>query len=306
MAESLGQPLANTNNTSNGTSNKVEHPAERKRRCGFVLTPVKRAPARIPAAAEIVAVPSGAHRALPLPQAVLDRLGDPRIIVGFDCETHDWLDNAERKGRIGQFGWYTKNDDVHFSRIVQLGWVVAGPGNSRELVSKSSLIQPCGFQMSARATKCHGITHEAAMENGRALADVLEEFVRDASEACARGGRVCAHQLEFDAGLIDEELRRCGLPDLRKTWQQIARAGYCTMNPAVGRWLKECSGEDVGPETTKPIVGLTKTMRLLGLCPDSLQQRHHDAEHDARMAQLIYATLLNHARKDSSALAEAG
>ena len=33
-------------------------------------------------------------------------------------------------------------------------------------------------------------------------------------------------------------------------------------------------------------------MRLLGLCPDTFQHRHHDAENDAAMTRLIYTVLL--------------
>ena len=206
----------------------------------------------------------------------------------------------ERKGRIGPFGWYTNNDDVPFARIVQLGWVVADASRNGEAISKSSLIQPQGFQITEKAMGCHGITQEDALRSGRPLADVLEEFVRDVSHACSRGGRVCAHQLELDAGLVDEELRRCGLHDLRAAWGRIARNGYCTMNPPMGRWLKQCAGHDVGPETKQHILGLTYMTRLLGLCPDSFQKRHHDAEHDANMTRLIYTALLERANASSA------
>ena len=67
------------------------------------------------------------------------------------------------------------------------------------------------------------------------------------------------------------------------------------MNPQVGRWLKECAGEDIGDENKKHILGLTYTMRLLGLCSNTHQTRHHNAEHDSKMTYLIYATLLERA-----------
>ena len=43
--------------------------------------------------------------------------------IGFDVETHDWPDNEERKGRIGQFGWYTLKDEetLRKGHIVQIG-----------------------------------------------------------------------------------------------------------------------------------------------------------------------------------------
>lgn len=247
------------------------------------------------AAVVVTGTPAGLQL-LPAPRAVCDRLGNPLIIVGFDCETHDWRDGTTRKGRIGPLGWYTNNDDMAFARIVQLGWVVGDGSRDAKVISKSSLIKPQDFQITEKARGCHGITQEAALQNGRPLADVLGEFMRDVSQACARGGRICAHQLEFDAGVVDEELRRCGLLDLQATWGRIARSGYCTMNPPVGRWLKQCSGHDVGPENKQHTLGLTYMARLLGLCPDSFQKRHHDAEHDAQMTRFIYAALLERAK----------
>ena len=52
---------------------------------------------------------------------------------------------------MSTFGWYTKNDNVPFARIVQLGWVVAGVGRDAEAISKSSLIQPEGFLIMQKA-----------------------------------------------------------------------------------------------------------------------------------------------------------
>ena len=236
---------------------------------------------------------------MPMPHAVLDRLGNPSIIVGFDCETHDWCDDAKRKGRIGPFGWYTVNDDVPLARIVQLGWAVGDASVDAEIVVKSALIQPRGFEIAEKAIAHHHITQDIALEHGRPLASVLEEFMRDVSQACSRGVRVCAHQLEFDAGVIDQELQRCGLESLRLEWARLARCGYCTMNPEAGRWLLQCAGQETGLETTKHILGLVRTMGLLGLRRDASSQGR-DAASDAKMTRLVYATLLQRAVANSA------
>ena len=52
------------------------------------------------------------------------------------------------------------------------------------------------------------------------------------------------------------------------------------------------AGHDTGPKTKQHTLGLTYTMRLLGLCPDTFQHRQHDAEIDAAMTRLIYTILL--------------
>ena len=127
--------------------------------------------------------------------------------------------------------------------------------------------------------------------------DVLKEFMQDVLQACSKGGRVCAHQLEFDAGVIKEELRRCGLYAMQSEWERIAKDGYCTMNPGVGRWLLMCSGEDVGPETKQHTLGLDVMMRRLGLTRQypNLTQQHHSAASDAQMTRLLYAAILDRA-----------
>ena len=274
--------------------NDIAAARRQKRPRGFVLMPVRNTAQKIPRASAFNI--SGA--VLPAPHAVVNRLGKPSIIVGFDCETHNWLDGTTRKGRIGPFGWYTTNDNVSYARVVQIGWVVGNAeGDQHELI-KNALIQPHGYEISDRACAFHGISQQHAMENGRTLTDALTEFMRDVSQAVSCGGRVCAHQLEFDAGVIAEELQRCGLDDLRTEWIRIAKSGYCTMNPDAGRWVLQSAGQDVGPETKQHTLGLVRMLRLLGVWRDSDHNRHHNAAHDARMTRLIYVAML--ARLQSS------
>lgn len=101
--------------------------------------------------------------------------------------------------KVGKFGWYTMRDStaLDYARVVQVGWVVGRVDIEEPTIVKQFLVKPCGYEVSEKATKnCHGITHERAVREGRDLAWVLQEFMKDVSEACAQGGRVCAHQLE--------------------------------------------------------------------------------------------------------------
>ena len=280
---------AHSANVSEGITTQQE-----KRRRRFVCSFPTKGRQEFPRANAIfMNAKSSDARFLVAPSAVRHRLHPkPSIVIGFDCETHDWLENTQRKGRIGPFGWYTSNDDVEFARIVQLGWAIATASRDAEVTSKGYFVQPKDFEIAERAKACHGITQEHALQQGRPLINVLEEFMHDVLQAVSKGGRLCAHQFEFDAGVIEQELRRCGLHDLEAEWRRIARCGYCTMNPEVGRWLKQNAGHDTGPETKQHTLGLTYTMRLLGLCPDTFQHRHHDAKNDAAMTRLIYTTLL--------------
>ena len=139
----------------------------------------------------------------------------------------------------------------------------------------------------------HKISHEQAVQDGNALEDVLREFMADVTHACESGGRVVAHQLEFDAGVIYEELGRCGLDALRDEWACIARKGYCTMNHVVGRWLLECSGSEVGPPMVHHTLRLDVMLRLLLPQHSAMLAEWHDARADAQMTRLIYVAMLS-------------
>lgn len=68
----------------------------------------------------------------------------------------------------------------------------------------------------------------------------------DVKMACGKHARICAHDLEFDAGVIYEELGRCNLLELWKEWSHFAKcASYCTMNPNACRWILDCLGRDM-------------------------------------------------------------
>ena len=61
----------------------------------------------------------------------------------------------------------------------------------------------------------------------------------------------------FDYRVIYEELGRCGLASLQKDWRDIAGKGYCSMNPVVGKWLLQCSRDEIGPHTTLALDKMT-------------------------------------------------
>ena len=100
----------------------------------------------------------GPMRAMAPPRIVLDKIGNPDLVIGIDIETHDWLDDQNTWGRYGKFGFWMLHDeqDLAYARIIQLGWVVGCPQADAPLViSKSKFVQPDGFEVSAKATKVH-------------------------------------------------------------------------------------------------------------------------------------------------------
>jgi len=233
-------------------------------------------------------------------QGLLDRLGGrPAMILAFDIETHGWPACEDRKGHFGQFGWWTLKpaETLRYSRIVSLGWVIAPPDPQAQEVVKSSFILPNNFQMEEKATMFHGIAQTKLLTEGRSLAEVMQEFMTDVREACKGDCRLVAHQLEFDAGVIQEELRRLGFESLRAEWERCVRQhGYCTMNPEVGRWLRLCHGEQLSSPHAPHVLGAGATLRKLQFQADRTFQPHV-AEEDAKMARLIFMGLLERTRR---------
>ena len=47
-----------------------------------------------------------------LPRAIVDQMGNPKLAIGIDIETHGWPEYSSKKGHIGNFGFYTMKDDA--------------------------------------------------------------------------------------------------------------------------------------------------------------------------------------------------
>ena len=244
---------------------------------GKFVVPPKRTPiARIvPKAKDVKVVDRTGSVAIsssvPLPDSMCQRMGNPTMVIAFDIETHDWSKNGYGRGRIGQFGWYTARDeeDLTLARIVQLAWCV---GNATiPEISKSYFVRPFGFTLAAKASIFHGIGQEKTQE-GRPLQDVLQEFMTDVRRCTQQGGQVVAHHLEFDAGVVHNELKRCGLDAFADEWTAIARKGFCTMSPVIGCWLKQACCEEVSHAHGKHNLGLVPMCRRLA--PEALENHH--------------------------------
>ena len=234
--------------------------------------------------------------ALPVPADLARLLGHPEVVTGVDIETHSWPSDEKKKGRIGNiFGFYTATpeESVAMARIVQIGWTSGPVGADGNM--KKRFVRPIDFVISKKAEDFHHISHQEAVRLGEPLVDVLKEFMRDIIDADGRHGKVVAHNMEFDAGIILHELNRCGLDDLAKIWTSIARKsgkGFCTMCPEAGRWLRHACGEEVGPETAKHTLGLEPMVKRL--TPDEKWRlaNHHDAGTDSILARCLFNELL--------------
>ena len=245
--------------------------ASRKRAVGPSTTGAM--PGKVPRAADIC-IPPHEHSLAPLPGKLLmpleipkiiqHRMGNPTQIVGFDIETHDWLEEKNGNSRVGDFEWHTQltENQLQHARIVQLGWATGFDTEKADFV-KSRLVQPNAFVITQKAIDYHGIRNDTAQQAGHPLQVVLQEFLADVVGIVGRGGQVVAHHLEFDAGIILRELRRSHLHDYAKVWEKIGKNGFCTMNPGIGRSLKFARGEQISHADAKHTLSLSDSLECL-------------------------------------------
>jgi DNA polymerase III epsilon subunit-like protein len=224
------------------------------------------------------------------PAVVLDSFPNSHVWLAFDIETHDLAvrTRTDVVWKDGKFGHACRFGDscLENLRMIQIGWCMQTSANS-ELVEKQCLIYPADFEVTPTATSKHHITNEDLRRSGKPLHVVLSDFLADVAHVLDLGGTICAHQLEFDAGIVDLELARAGLNMTeRKLWENAATHGICTMDPTLTRWSCEIYFEVVG---THSILGRGSPVglrdMLLALLPHEYQmlKKHHDAGFDAKM-----------------------
>jgi hypothetical protein len=227
--------------------------------------------------------------------------------VAVDIETHMLVPAS--KGRFwitGQYGHSCRVDDAAMAdlRVVQLGWCVGRFSSAAPPQVTQFLVRPSGFEVETAATAKHRITTERAENEGVPLRKALATMLEDVFAVVQQGGRLCAHQLEFDCGVIALELQRAGLEDSMPAWCQVATEGFCTINPAVTRWSCSRLFDEVGADSflgRRRPVGLNDMVRCLLPNAKSLLEQHHDAGWDAQMAWLVLREL--HTRMAAAAAA---
>ena len=126
-------------------------------------------------------------------------------MLAVDVETHDWLDRST-PFHVGQYGHlsFVSAENLNYSRIVQFGWVIFRITN-KGMLQVEKKVQECvsdlPVRMSSKAKRFHGLTDEQ-LRRGQPLATILSRFGRACDTVQRSGGRLMAHHLEFDAGLI--------------------------------------------------------------------------------------------------------
>ena len=93
----------------------------------------------------------------------------------------------------------------------------------------------------------------------------------------AHGGKLVAHHMEFDAGIIAKEMISHAMWNLLEKFELFARNGVCTMDPAIGRWVRQSVGEDDGSSKTQNVLALRKLVEYLVPEDRKLLDHHHSA-----------------------------
>ena len=167
--------------------------------------------------------------------------------IAVDIDTHGWRAN-ERKvgfgtnaipyvGESGQFGHRRWCDPVifDFSRIVKLAWQITdGDSVKKEerLISSAPPMLPNGLSY-------NGIT-DKMKEAGEPISFALSDFMADLKKVIEDGGRLVAHNIEFDAGIIYAEVKRLvnskpafASEQELKIFASAAKNAFCTMNKSI-------------------------------------------------------------------------
>ena len=229
---------------------------------------------------------------------IFDIVPESEHVLTFDIETHDLAQNSSSlklEWIQGQYGHPCRfqSSSLKQLRMVQLGWCIHGPAG-HALLEKKRFVYPTDFEITKAAQCKHLITNEQLRDSGKPLRSVLEEFLREVAEVVNMGGTVCAHQIEFDAGIVALEMERAGLASKLDMWAHCVLEGFCTMNHFLSNWSCGTFFDQGGSNSylgRNSPVGLRDM--VLALVPEeySLLQKHHDAGEDAKMTMKIVRKL---------------
>ena len=257
-----------------------------ERRRGFSLKHCSVPPQPKKMKVDMTKIRVGSIETLPAPEVVRKKFASTHShLISIDVETHSLI-HGNIDFHDGDFGFQRKVHPSNFGvlRAVQIAWAI-GDISSSEPDIKSRYVKPIGFSIENEATAIHKISHKHAMIHGLPLASVLREMFADIKDACQKGGRICAHQLEFDAGVLAAEMGALGFDDMRVEWSSMVKNGICTMDPDIAKWVRA----QIGWNDVAKFVPLKLTDAMTELLPEyaHLVKCHHDAANDCYMHWLL-------------------
>ena len=154
---------------------------------------------------------------------------------------------------------------------VQIAWCIYNAGGYELSARAEYLALPPGRKIDPNAQKVHHISAKTLAEKGMAAQFVLTEFFEAFDRVAAAGGKLVVHNAQFDARVVTNTARSCGLArDLR------AADCFCTMEHSKRRLnLTNRRGG------LKPPKNIELHEHLLGPVRDELEL--HDALNDVRV-----------------------
>ena len=100
-------------------------------------------------------------------------------------------------------------DSDNWPRMVQIAWQLHAQDGTL-LENQDYIIKPEGYDIPFNATRIHGISNKMANEEGRDLAEVLEEF----KDVLQKAKVVAGHNIDFDYNIVGAEFYRKGMENV--------------------------------------------------------------------------------------------
>ena len=135
--------------------------------------------------------------------------------------------------------WKAPVTDLNnWPRLVQLAYLFYD-NNGNEISAGDHIIKPDGFIIPTDASRIHGISTEKAIQEGKTLLIVLQEFQSLVNEA----DYLVAHNMSFDEKIIGAEFLRSNMPDSLPVKNRIctmkSTTNFCAINGPYGyKWPK--------------------------------------------------------------------
>ena len=128
------------------------------------------------------------------------------------------------------------SDQANWPRVVQLAWVCCSSDGEATSVYET-LIRPDGYHIPPDAARIHGITTKRAIEQGRELQQVLNEFAKLVDQAKT----LVAHNISFDAAVLGAEFIRAKLANpiagRKQVCTMLLATDYCRLPGSRGfKW----------------------------------------------------------------------
>ena len=111
------------------------------------------------------------------------------------------------------------SDTNNWPRLVQLSWIITDEKGVK-IKKANRIIKPSGFNIPKSSETLHGISNDKALQVGKDLEVVLDEFSQDINSAVV----IIGHNIEFDKRVIGAEFIRTGRKDIIAT-----KISICTM-----------------------------------------------------------------------------